>query len=462
MELRGTARTIILNGRTPVEATVTARRTGHDTPGTDDLGELDRVARDEVLERIVRAVPGPDVPTDGWVIRTEPGPQMPRNRYEITMAEAVAVIRAARPAAQARLRGGDDLVLNGVWEYTNNGRIRGHVQAEDTRGAALRAEEAARNGRTWVTPARLLDLQLPRNHRLAYHAVQTPEDLWAVLTGDAGRPQEHLPIPDVDPHAQGVSRASLASPREQMLIPHDRESLERTISTVRAAVTGRRTLLWTTDALKPARRRWFTPTRMAEYTAGLAIYLLGRLSPEEQQAVLTTHDLHGKTVDGETSEPAFAIPRPREFADCPGRAEWFSGTDDRMTASAGAYRASRPSLPDLAAHGSLWLLHCREQQLAESAQEALINDWKMRTALQGPAAVERGPYTLIGVTDRSTAEVERNAGNRDTLDSLFESAVPWPEPGPLANAQRDGRRDIEREARNLAILRRARQEIEQN
>ena len=404
----------------------------------------------------MRAVPGPDVPTDGWVIRTEPGPQMPRNRYEITMAEAVAVIRAARPAAQARLRGGDDLVLNGVWEYTNNGRIRGHVQAEDTRGAALRAERAARNGRTWVTPARLLDLQVPRNHRLLYHAVQTPHDLWAVLTGDAGKPQEHLPVPDADPYAHG------ASPRERMLIPHAHEFLERVVPIVRAAVSGRRTLLWTADTPEPARRWRFTPTRMAKYTARLATYLLGRLSPDEQQAVLTTHDLQGKTVDGETSEPAFAIPRPLEFADCPGRAEWFSGIDNRMTASAGAFRASRPSLPDLATHGSLWLLHCRERQLAESAQEALINDWKMRTALQGPAAVERGPYTLIGVTDRSTAEVERNARNRGTLDSLFESAVPWPEPGPLANVQGDGRRDIEREARNLAILRRARQEIEQN
>lgn len=459
MELQGTARTIILNGRTPVEATVTARRTGPDTPGTDDLSELDRVARDEVLERIVRAIPGPDVPTAGWVIRTEPGLQMPRNRYEITMAEATAVIRAARPAAQASLRGGDDLVLNGMWEYTKNGRIRADVQADDTRGAALRAQEAARNGRIWVTPARLLDLLLPRNYRLAYHAVQTPENLWAVLTGDAGEPQKHLPIPDSDPYARD-SRA--VSPREQMLIPHDHEFLERTISTVRAAVTGHRTLLWTTDALKPARRRWFTPTRMAEYTAGLATYLLGRLSSEEQQAVLTTHDLQGKAVDGETSEPAFAIPRPLEFADCPGRAEWFSGIDDRMTASVGAFRAGRPSLPDLAAHGSLWLLHRREQQLAGSAQEALINDWRMRTALQGPAAVERGPYTLIGVTDRSPAEVEYNARNRGTLDSLFETAVPWPEPDSVAYARRDSRRNLEREARNLAILRRARQEIEQS
>ena len=456
MELQGTARTIILNGRTPVEATVTALRTGPDTPATDDLGEFDRVARDEVLERIVRAVPGPDVPTDGWVIRTQPGLQMPRNRYEITMAEATAVIRAARPAAQAKLRGGDDLVLNGVWECSKHGRIRADVQADDTRGAALRAQEAARNGRTWVTPARLLHLRLPRNYRLGYHAVQTPENLWAVLTGDAGEPQKHLPIPDSDPYAQGVS------PREQMLIPHDHEFLERTISTVRAAVTRRRALLWTTDALKPARRRWFTPTRMAEYTAGLATYLLGRLSPEEQQAVLTTHDLQGKTVDGHTPQPAFAIPRPLEFADCPGRAEWFSAIDDRMTASAGAFRAARPSLPDLAAHGSLWLLHCREQQLAGSAQEALINDWKMRTALQGPAAVERGPYTLIGVTDRSAAEVERNARNRDTLDSIFETAVRWPEPDSLAYARRDSRQDLERAARNLAVLRRARQEIEQS
>ena len=320
------------------------------------------------------------------------------------------------------------------------------------RGAAIRAQETARNGRIWVTPGRLLDLRLPRNYRLAYHAVQTPENLWAVLTGDAGEPQEHLPIPDADRYAQG------ASPREQMLIPHHHEFLERTISTVRAAVTGRRTLLWTTDALEPARRRWFTPTRIAEYTAGLATYLRGRLSPEVQQAVLTTHDLRGKTVDGETSEPPFAIPRPLEFADCPGRAEWFSGIDDRMTASIGAFTAGRPSLPDLAAHGSLWLLHCREQQLAGSAQEALINDWKMRTALQGPAAVERGPYTLIGVTDRSAAEVERNARNRDTLDSLFKTAVRWPEPDPVAYA----RKDLERAARNLAILRRARQEIEQS
>ena len=145
MELQGTARTIILNGRTPVEATVTARRTGPATSGTDDLGELDRVARDEVLEWIVRAVPGPNVPPDGWVIRTEPGPQVPRNRYEVTMAEAAAVLRAARPTAQASLQGGDDLVLNGVWQYTKNGRVRGRVQAEDTRGAALRAQEAARS-----------------------------------------------------------------------------------------------------------------------------------------------------------------------------------------------------------------------------------------------------------------------------------------------------------------------------
>ena len=254
MKLQGTARTIILNGRTPVEATVTALRTGRGTRGTDDLGELDRLARDEVLQRIVRAVPGPDIPTDGWVIRTEPGPQMLRNRYEITMAEAAAVIRAARPAAQASLRGGDDLVLNGVWQYTKNGRIRGRIQAEDTRGAALRAQEAARKGRTWVTPARLLHLQLPRNHRLRYHAVQTPEDLWAVLTGDAGEPQEHLPVHDKAPHADG------ASPRERMLFPHAHEFPERIIPIVQAVVTGRRTLLWTTDALEPTRRRWFTPT----------------------------------------------------------------------------------------------------------------------------------------------------------------------------------------------------------
>lgn len=459
MELQGTARTIILSGRTPVEATVTALRTGRDTPGTDDLGEHDRVAREEVLQRIVRAVPGPDVPTHGWVIRTEPGPQMPRNRYQVTMAEAAAVIRAARPAAQASLRGGDDLVLNGVWQYTKNGRIRGHVQAEDTRGAALRAQEAARKGRTWVTPARLLHLQVPRNQRLLYHAVQTPEDLCAVLTGDAGEPQEHLPVHDTAPYTDR------ASPRERMLIPHAHEFPARIIPIVQAVVTGRRTrrtLLWTTDALEPVRRRWFTPTRMAEYTARLATYLLGRLSPDEQHAVLTTHDLLGKTVDRHASEIAFTIPRPLEFVDSPGKAEWFSGMDERMTASDGGITAGRPSRPDLAAHGSLWLLHCREQQLAATAQEALVNDWKMRAALQGPAAVERGPYTLIGVTDRSVADVERNARNRGTLDSLFETAVPWPDPDHPAYAQRDHRHDPEREARNLAVLRRARQEIQQS
>ncbi len=457
MKLQGSARTIILNGRTPVEATVTALRTGRDTPGTDDLGEPDRVARAEVLARIVRTVPGPNVPTDGWVIRTEPGPQVPRNRYEVTMAEAAAVLRAARPTAQASLQGGDDLVLNGVWQYTKNGRIRGHVQAEDTRGAALRAQEAARKGRTWVTPARLLDLQVPRNHRLLYHAVLTPDDLWAVLTGDAGEPQEHIPVHDTAPDTDG------ASPQERMLIPHAHEFPERIVPIVQAVVTGRQTLLWTTDALEPTRRRWFTPTRMAKYTAGLATYLLGRLSPDEQQAVLTTHDLLGKTVDGHASKTAFTIPRPLEFVDGPGKAEWFSGMDDRMTASEGGITAGRPSRPDLAAHGSLWLLHCRQQQLAGAAQEALVNDWKMRTALQGPAAVERGPYTLIGVTDRSAAEIERNARHRGTLDSLFETAVPWPEPSPLSCAHRDSRHDPEREARNLAVLRRARQKkIEQS
>ena len=412
-----------------------------------------------MLARIVRTVPGPDIPTDGWVIRTEPGPQMLRNRYEITMAEAAAVIRAARPAAQASLRRGDDLVLNGVWQYTKNGRFRGRVQVEDTRGASLRAQEAARKGRTWVTPARLLHLQVPRNHRLLYHAVQTPEDLCAVLTGDAGEPQQHLPVHDTAPYTDG------ASPRERMLIPDAHEFPARIIPIVQAVITGRltrRTLLWTTDALEPVRRRWFTPTRIAEYTARLATYLLGRLSPDEQQAVLTAHDLLGKTVDGHPSEMAFSIPRPLEFVDCPGKAEWFSDVDDRMTASDRGITAGRPSRPDLAAHGSLWLLHCRQQQLAGAAQKALVNDWRMRTALQGSAAVERGPYTLIGVTDRPATEVERNAHYRGTLDNLFETAVPWPELDPPAYAQRDHRHDPEREARNLVVLRRARQEIEQS
>ena len=128
--MKGTAKSVGVDGRTAREATITARRNEAGT-ARDDLPEDLRRRRDGVLSRVLRDT---GIPADGWTITTEAGEGRIAAGAEVPTAAVAAVLRAHAGAGGPGAA--DDTIVLGSWRTADAGR--GTVEIGGVRGDAIR------------------------------------------------------------------------------------------------------------------------------------------------------------------------------------------------------------------------------------------------------------------------------------------------------------------------------------
>ena len=371
--MKGTAKSVAIDGRTAREVTITARRdeTGR---ARDDLPEDLRRRRDGVLSRVLRDT---GIPADGWTVTTEPGEARIAAGAEVPTAALAAILRAH--AGTGGAGAADEAVMLGAWRTADAGR--GTVEIGGVRGDAIRLRWAAENGRPAAGPVwEFRGGVLPRNRTTRYHDIRTVEDLRAALT-DGRRPEVEEP-------ADGAEPAEIGREHEHLLA--DREGILRgLIGPIEEAVTARRPLLIRTDAETGGE-----PGVPGLAAARLANAICPGMTPDEQQHVLETYDLAGIAppagtpatpgADGRGRRP---IPRPLRYPH-PTATAGVLGSMDRAIFPSGWNGCRRPGEVDLAGHGVLVVEVDEEMHLERDAADAVRDDIEHRTGHR---------YTLLAV-----------------------------------------------------------------
>ncbi len=286
--MKGTAKTVELDGRSAREVTITARRDEARRTQDDQPEEL-RQRREQILSRLLRDT---GIPADKWTIRTDPRDADPVKSSEAPTAAVAAILRAHAGAGQPGAT--DRTVMLGAWQLANT--ARGDMEITGVRGDAMRLRWAAENGRTAAAPVwQFAGGTLPRNRTTKYHDIRTVVDLQAALTG-GGHPEVQEP-------ASGAESPAIEREHEGLLA--DRGGiLTELIESIEEAVKTRRPLLIRTDAESA-----FPGTSAAR----LANLISPGMTPVEQQLVLETYDLAGMTPPGRmpaTTGPAGRARRP--------------------------------------------------------------------------------------------------------------------------------------------------------
>lgn len=395
--MKGTAKTVELDGRSAREVTITAHR-GESGRTRDDQPEWLRQRRDHILSRLLRDT---GIPADKWTIRTEArDPDAVRNSEALTAAVA-AILRAHAGAGE--LGAADGTVMLGAWQLAN--AARGDVEITGVRGDAIRLRWAAENGRTVAAPVwQFAGGGLPRNRTTEYHDIRTVEDLQSALTG--GR------RPEVQEPASGTEPPAVEHEHEHEALLADRGGiLTELIEPIEEAAKTRRPLLIRTGAESA-----FPGTSAAR----LANLISPGMTPVEQQHVLETYDLAGMTPPGgmpATTGPAGRarrpIPRPLRYPHRTATAGAVKSMDRASFPSKGGHRW-RPGEVDLAALGVLVIEGDEYMHLDRDAADAVRDDIEHRG--------EHG-YTLLGVGDDGWMKKTGNYPLRD----VFELTADWTE-----------------------------------
>ena len=395
--MKGTGKTVELDGRDAHEVTITACRGEADTAG-DDLPEYIRQRRDQVLARLLGNT---GIPADDWTIRTEPHDANCVKGPEVPTAALAAILRA--DAGDSGPGAADDAVMLGVWRLSHG--TRGDVEITGVQGDAIRLRWAAENGRTAAAPVwQSSGGAMPRNRTTRYHDIRTVQDLQAVLNGGR-RPEVQGPVGGAQPPENGREHEHLLADRVGIL--------RELIRPIEEAVMARRPLLIRTDP----------ETRGEPGVPGLAAGRIANLispamTPDEQQHVLETYDLAGMTPpggmptvpcpNGGTDRP---IPRPLRYP----HSTTGRGTLQSIDRTSVAPRRSgrrRPGEVDLAAHGVIVIEVDEDMHLDRDAAEAVRDDIEHRT---------ENPYTLLAVGD--DAWMKKSGGY--PLRDIFEFTANW-------------------------------------
>ena len=391
--MKSTARTVVFDYDTPVEATVTATRTdgakGTRPPG----GDRAEPNRSQLLKQILA---GTGVPADGWHITTEPPERLIHGPAETTAALA-AILRASGKGEAGSLP--EDAIFTGLWTH---GRPGQPTKGWRMRGSAIQARFAAQHNRPLVAPDRAtLPMLLPRNHAIRFNGVENAQDLLGTLNGHKAlqhHEPDRKPTPEISELTNGYTLNEIPTQVLRNILP----ALEH-------ACSARQPVLFTNTAASRTTRFNQTETALR-----LAVMLLPALTPDEEQIVLETYDLAGTVASGCGKS---LIQRPIRSPHWTTTASRLRSTRSRPRRTSQTQRPRLPSELDLAGRGAMTVELTEGFRLDRNAGTAVVNDWLKRTDDR---------YILISLYSGSRQEAEIELERTHPLAQLPYDIAAWP------------------------------------